>query len=79
MVECKSLECVGTREETLVALYLTLQKSPNDLPILLQYAKEKILPTQENLEEKTKEFLAGFNEENFLTTQLKEVVKLEIQ
>ena len=46
VVELKSLECVGTREETLLALALTLEKlKGQNVPPLLLYAQQKILAT----------------------------------
>lgn len=49
----KPFECVGTKKESLVAFYLSLKKS-KDLPILLKYFKEKILPKYPNLNKESK-------------------------
>jgi len=66
--EVKSLECVGTRDETRAAIALAIRqlKSP---PKLLKYGWEKLLSegkSEEILLAKAQKILATFIEENFL-------------
>lgn len=61
VVAVKSLECVGTRAETLAALSLSTRKT-EALPALLQYAKEHILKGSENPDE----ILKSYQFENYL-------------
>ncbi len=65
----KPLECVGTRKECLVALYLSWKN--NDLlkqkqPKLLAYFEKKILPKHKNLEKETDKVLNNWDKNNFI-------------
>ncbi len=74
VTECKSLECVGTREETVLALHMTLKKYQNqELPILLQYAKKIIGATST-----PEEFLNGFQTPHFLPEKFEELLKKNV-
>jgi hypothetical protein len=72
VIECKSFDCVGTREEMLVALYLTVEKrslSSADLPVLLQYAKNRLVRNTEEWKQKANALLSQFESENFVPAQ----------
>jgi len=75
MTEIKSLECVGTRGETLIALDLTLQKNPGHLPHLLQYAKDHVLPAQLGNEAHSKNVTTTLQTTHFLPGAFFEVLR----
>lgn len=61
--KARPFECIGTRDETIVAAYLTLNKYGNNPPILLKYFQEKILPRyQGKLNLMTKDILTHFGD-----------------
>lgn len=64
--EVKPFECVGTRKESLVALYLSLQKAKqtNRIPLLLQYFEIEIIPKYKNWEKMVKEVMEHWNDNN---------------
>jgi hypothetical protein len=64
--EVKPFECVGTRKESLVALYLSLQKSKEygRVPLLLQYFEIEIIPKHKNWDKMVKEVLEHWNDKN---------------
>ncbi|MBN2100365.1 hypothetical protein JW710_00510 [Candidatus Dojkabacteria bacterium] len=79
----KPLECVGTKEESLVALYLGMKKSLsentyNQSPILV-YFKEKILPKTNNLEEISHEIVESWNDAHIIPEDLEELLRKEIE
>lgn len=79
MVEVKSLECVGTREEMLIALGLTLQKlAGKKLPVLLQHAQDVILKGQEESTQHVHNFLHQFQSEHFIPQEFVDVLKHKI-
>lgn len=79
MIECKSLECVGTREETGAALALTIQKwGDQPLPVLLQYAKDQLIVNDPQIMERAEKLLHGFQTRHFLTLKLERAVKEKI-
>jgi len=49
--EFKPFECVGTTEDSLVAFYLSWEKArmKEDIPVLLKYFEEKILPRNKKI------------------------------
>lgn len=62
----KPFECVGTREETLIALYLAAKNLQNlNLPLLDKISKE-ILDKEKDLENRSSKLLTAWNQENFL-------------
>jgi UDP-N-acetyl-alpha-D-muramoyl-L-alanyl-L-glutamate epimerase len=80
MVELKSLECVGTRDESLVALAETIRSSSSaQLPALLQYARDKILISEKELDQKIEQVTRGYQTENFLPTQFDDILKKEVR
>ena len=54
----KPFECVGTREESLVAFYLSLEKAKTDeeIPVVLSYFEQEILPKHKNLREEARKY-----------------------
>ncbi|OQB07058.1 MAG: hypothetical protein BWY21_01767 [Parcubacteria group bacterium ADurb.Bin216] len=71
----KPLECVGTRKECLIALYLSW-KTNNLLeqkqPELLAYFEKKILPQYTNLEKETDKVLNNWDKNNFVPVEWKD-------
>jgi hypothetical protein len=75
----KPFECVGTKEETLIALYLSLKKAKQTpLPLVLQYLKEKVFPKYSDLETKTKKILTSWDSQNYLPPDLERILKKKI-
>jgi len=78
----KPFECVGTKEETKVAFYLSLQrakKKKSKLPFLLNYFKINLLPKFNNIKREEKIIFNGWNNNNFLTPKLKKILKNEVR
>lgn len=62
----KPFECVGTKEESLIAFYLSWKKikkikSYSLPPFLLKYFERNILPKYSNLDQKSKRMLVSFS------------------
>ena len=80
----KPLECVGTYEEVLAAVFLSIEKyKENNLPLpyILTEVSEKILNnkhTSENLEKMTKNLLNSWNSEHNLPEKLGKILKKEV-
>lgn len=87
----KPFECVGTREESLVAFYLSWKKANRvgERPFLLEYFENKILPRKiqkgfirgksqyPSLEKKSKKILTSWNKKHNLPKKLwKEIEKM---
>jgi len=76
VVEAKSLECVGTRDETRVALYLTLLKyEGSPLPVLLTYAKKSILNKQTNYQRAAYDLLHSYQTHHFIPPELEKLFR----
>lgn len=71
----KPLECVGTKEESLVAFYLSWKKSRLK-PVLLKYFEKKVLPKHRNLDKVSKRLLSSFGGNNSLPKQFKNPIHL---
>lgn len=67
----KPFECVGTRKEALVALYLSYKNTP-DLPYLLDYFKKKVLPKRKDWEQISLEVMDHWNKKNFIPSYFKD-------
>jgi len=65
--EVKPFECVGTRKEALVALYLAYKKSP-ERPVLLKYFEKEILPKHKV----SLEAMDYWNKKNFIPDYFKD-------
>jgi hypothetical protein len=69
--EVKPFECVGTRKEALVALYLAYKKNP-ERPILLKYFEKEILPKHKDWEKMSLEVMDYWNKKNFIPAYFKD-------
>lgn len=69
--EVKPFECVGTRKEALVALYLSYKKA-SELPYLLKYFEKNILPKRKNWETMVIEVMDHWNKKNFIPEYFKD-------
>ncbi len=86
--ECKPFECVGTREETLVALKLCYKKAEEkeaELPCLLQFFKKQITITKprswmsySKIRSVEGNILKGWNKDNNLPLDFKKILKKEL-
>ncbi|MCD6550497.1 hypothetical protein J7K24_03055 [bacterium] len=76
----KPFECVGTKEESLIAFYLSWKKDKNRLnkPFLLKHFEKKILPRYKNLETEAKEILESWNKENNLPKIFEDILRKNI-
>ena len=71
----KPFECVGTREEIKIALYLSTEEARNEkLPELLKFAKEKILANENDLEKRVEKILRHWGDNN-LDEEFKTLLK----
>ena len=66
MVEVKSLECVGTRDESLAALQLILKKTDKPLPVLLEYAEKEVLRKANLSQAQPEKLLADWQDQNYI-------------
>jgi hypothetical protein len=72
----KPFECVGTHQESLIALYLSWKKEKeNNLPLVLDYFEKNILKEKEKLEKESQELLSSWNEENNLPKSFIKILK----
>jgi len=66
----KPFECVGTKKESLIAFYLSWKKCGEqfsaELPFLLKYFEEKILPKYQNLKKESEKIMSSWNNQNNL-------------
>lgn len=75
----RPFECVGTREETLIALYLATQLHQGDkLPELLRLVQEKYLVKETDLESRANRILSSWDQNNFVPEELKVLLKKEL-
>lgn len=74
--EKKPFECVGTHEETICAFYLATKQYPaSQLPSLLDKINSEILSKEENLEERSQQLLASWNNEHLIPTKLTNILE----
>ena len=75
----KPFECVGTKKENLIAVYLSWKKCGEqfsaELPFLLKYFEEKILPKYQNLKKESEKTLSSWNNQNNLPKEFEEILK----
>lgn len=71
----KPFECVGTREEIIIGLYLGIQAYKDKLPKLLDFANKKIIPQEKNLNQRTNKLLQSWGNDQFLTLKQKQTLK----
>ncbi|MCU0653003.1 MAG: hypothetical protein MUD10_01980 [Candidatus Pacebacteria bacterium] len=74
----KPFECVGTREESLVAFYLSSKVNSGRKPYLLEYFEKNILPHQRNMERRAKKILTSWNKNHNLPKPFAARLKKEI-
>ena len=77
----KPFECVGTKEEVLVALYLSLEKekSSQKIPALLDYFRKNVLTRERGIKRKSKTIFKAWDKNNFLGKNFKKILKNEIR
>jgi UDP-N-acetylmuramoylalanine--D-glutamate ligase len=76
--EAKPFECVGTKEETFVALGLAMQQyiaAQKPLPIILRLFKKEMNPTPTDIERRARKLFYSWNAKNFLPTDLKTILR----
>ena len=74
----KPFECVGTREETLAAIYLCVQKMKQQgipLPAALRTIEETILATRRDLPELARSILTAWSDQHHLPPDLAETLR----
>ncbi len=74
----KPLDCVGTHEESLVALYLCYQKDQQYNKMLSNISKkfeQEVLPNEQNLDGRVNIIMSAFNEEHALPEQFARILK----
>ena len=62
----KPFECVGTRKESLVALYMGWKKNAGKQPFLLRYFEKNILNRHIDWEKEEKRIMTHWNKNNFV-------------
>lgn len=73
----KPFECVGTKKESLAALYLSWKKEnrADDKSFLLKYFEKNILPKYPNLERESKNIMNSWNEQNNLSKKFRALLR----
>jgi len=74
----KPFDCIGTREETIVAFYLCLEKAKKNegrLPLLLRMIEDIKMIKLSDKEKSKKEILKSWDEQNFLTEDLEAILR----
>ena len=71
----KPFECVGTREESLIATYLCWKKDKSSL--ITKYFEKNILPKQKNLEKRATKMINAWNAQNKLPSSFIKILKNE--
>ena len=78
--EIKPFDCVGTKEETMVAFFMCLEKakrSKEKLPPVLQAVEAEIMLKQKKLEKRKQRILSAWNKDHSLTKDLELLLKKE--
>jgi len=76
--EHKPFECVGTREEMLVALYLGIQRvrsQSGTLPVALRFVEAEVVPQHPNLPERAESLLRSWGDHHHVPPQYVELLK----
>jgi UDP-N-acetyl-alpha-D-muramoyl-L-alanyl-L-glutamate epimerase len=66
----KPFECVGTTQESLIAFYLSLQKTHPPLPVLLKHFRHHIAKKYPTLQTQSKQLLLSWNKQHALPSKL---------
>jgi len=84
----KPFECVGTRKEVLVAFYLSLKRTIQEkssvgknrqIPFLLKYFQNRILPKYPALEKESKKIMNSWNKNHFLPKRFEKTLKTALK
>ena len=74
----KPFECVGSKEETMVAFYLCIKKakrSNKPLPIILQIVEEKVISKEQNMYNRMQNILNSWNNQHAIPNEIECAVK----
>jgi len=71
----KPFECVGTKEEIKIGLYLSIEQYKDRLPKLLTFAHENILKQEKELEKRTDRIMQSWGYDKFLSPEQKKIMK----
>ncbi|CAN5305460.1 UDP-N-acetyl-alpha-D-muramoyl-L-alanyl-L-glutamate epimerase [soil metagenome] len=74
-VEVKSLECVGTRQESIFALALALQRNPDKKQSGLWKVAEEIVGDVDQVAADSREFLRGYENESLLPEEFRVILR----
>lgn len=75
----RPFECVGTREETKIGLYLAIREyGSRPLPFVLQQAKDLYLNRELDLEERTSALLSSWDEHHYLPEIIEQIVRKQV-
>ena len=74
----KPFECVGTREELIVGLFLSLGYHNKNKPVLLMRAEKEILGRQRDLEKRTETILKEWDKNNNLGKDFERILKSQL-
>ncbi len=75
----KPFECVGTKKESLVAFYLSLEKAKKqkkNLPYLLKYFEKHTLSKHSRLKKESENIMNSWNKQHFLSKRLIKYLKI---
>lgn len=78
----KPFECVGTVEETLAALYLSLERAKarrDPLPPILRYVEAHLLPKHPDLPGRAQGILSGWSEHHYVPQEYAQLLKDRIR
>ena len=74
----KPFECVGSKEETIVAFYLCIKKTRTNeksLPVVLQAVGNKIFTEEQNMESRAKTVMTSWDNHHALPNDLEVVIR----
>ncbi len=74
-IEVKSLECVGTRQESIYALALALERNEDAQMSLLWKTAKEIVGDVKQTADDARQFLKGYQNDSHLPTEFKSILK----
>jgi len=80
--EHKPFECVGTREEMLVALYLSIQQAKarySTLPAVLRYVEADIVPQHADLPQRVRSILRAWGDQHHLPLEYADLLRKRLE
>jgi len=80
--EHKPFECVGTREEMLVALYLSIQQAKarySTLPAVLRYVEANIVPQHPDLPQRVRNILRAWGDQHHLPLEYADLLRKRLE